>query len=123
MLFKEVTKEIIGAAYNVYNKMGFGYLEKVYENCMLIELSKIKELDIKSQCPIKVEYDGVDVGNYVADLIVNDSIIIELKSIRHLLPIHEVQLVNYLKAIGFDLGLLINFGEKKVDVRRKVRVL
>ena len=123
MLFKEVTKEIIGAAYNVYNKMGFGYLEKVYENCMLIELSKIKELDIKSQCPIKVEYDGVDVGNYVADLIVNDSIIIELKSIRHLLPIHEVQLVNYLKAISFDLGLLINFGEKKVDVRRKVRVL
>ena len=123
MLFKEVTKEIIGAAYNVYNKMGFGYLEKVYENCMLIELSKIKELDIKSQCPIKVEYDGVDVGDYVADLIVNDSIIIELKSIRHLLPIHEVQLVSYLKAIGFDLGLLINFGEQKVDVRRKVRVL
>ncbi len=123
MLFKEVTKEIIGAAYNVYNKMGFGYLEKVYENCMLIELSKIKELDIKSQCPIKVEYDGVDVGDYVADLIVNDSIIIELKSIRHLLPIHEVQLVNYLKSIGFDLGLLINFGEQKVDVRRKVRVL
>ena len=123
MLFKEVTKEIIGAAYNVYNKMGFGYLEKVYENCMLIELSKIKEFDIKSQCPIKVEYDGVDVGDYVADLIVNDSIIIELKSIRHLLPIHEVQLVNYLKSIGFDLGLLINFGEQKVDVRRKVRVL
>jgi len=123
MLFEEVTKEIIGAAYNVYNKMGFGYLEKVYENCMLIELSKIKELDIKSQCPIKVEYDGVDVGDYVADLIVNDSIIIELKSIRHLLPIHEVQLVSYLKAIGFDLGLLINFGEQKVDVRRKVRVL
>jgi GxxExxY protein len=123
MLFEEATKEIIGAAYNVYNKMGFGYLEKVYENCMLIELSKIKELEIKSQCPIKVEYDGVDVGDYVADLIVNDSIIIELKSIRHLLPIHEVQLVNYLKAIGFDLGLLINFGEQKVDVRRKVRVL
>jgi GxxExxY protein len=123
MLFEEVTKEIIGAAYKVYNKMGFGYLEKVYENCMLIELSKIKELDIKSQCPIKVEYDGVDVGDYVVDLIVNDSIIIELKSIRHLLPIHEVQLVNYLKAIGFDLGLLINFGEQKVDVRRKVRVL
>lgn len=123
MLFEEVTKEIIGAAYNVYNKMGFGYLEKVYENCMLIELSKIKELDIKSQCPIKVEYDGIDVGDYVADLIVNDSIVIELKSVRHLLPIHEVQLVNYLKATNLELGLLINFGEQKVDIRRKIREL
>ncbi|MEA3392942.1 MAG: GxxExxY protein, partial [Candidatus Marinimicrobia bacterium] len=67
--------------------------------------------------------DGIDVGDYVADLIVNDSIVIELKSVRHLLPIHEVQLVNYLKATNLELGLLINFGEQKVDIRRKIREL
>jgi PD-(D/E)XK nuclease superfamily protein len=108
MLFEDVTKQIIGAAYNIYNKMGFGYLEKVYEKCMMIELSEI---------------DGVDVGDFVADLLINDSIVVELKSVRHLLPIHEVQLVNYLKATGYELGLLINFGEQKVGVRRKVREL
>jgi GxxExxY protein len=103
--------------------MGFGYLEKVYEKCMMIELSEIDGLDIKQQCPIKVEYNGVDVGDFVADLLINDSIVVELKSVRHLLPIHEVQLVNYLKATGYELGLLINFGEQKVGVRRKVREL
>ena len=123
MLFEEVTEKIIGAAFNVYNKMAFGYLEKVYENCMLIELSKIDGLDIKHQYPIKVEYDGEDVGDFVVDLLINDSIVVELKSVRHLLPIHEVQLVNYLKATDLELGLLINFGEQKVDVRRKVREL
>jgi len=123
MLFEEVTEKIIGAAFNVYNQMGFGYLEKVYENCMLIELSKIDDFDIKHQYPIKVEYDGEDVGDFVVDLLINDSIIVELKSVCHLLPIHEVQLVNYLKATGLELGLLINFGEQKAEVRRKVKNL
>ncbi|MFO7841839.1 MAG: GxxExxY protein [Fidelibacterota bacterium] len=123
MLFEEVTKEIIGAAYRVYNKMGFGYLEKVYEKCMLIELKKNEILDVKYQCPLKVEYEGNDVGDYLADFVVNGDIIIELKSVRNLLPVHEVQVVNYLHASGTDLGLLINFGEKKVDIRRKVRIL
>ena len=123
MLFEEVTEKIIGAAFNVYNKMGFGYLEKIYENCMLIELSKIDDLDIKHQYPIKVEYDGEDVGDFVVDLLINDSIIVELKSVHHLLPIHEVQLVNYLKATDLELGLLINFGEQKAEVRRKVKNL
>jgi GxxExxY protein len=103
--------------------MGFGYLEKVYEECMMIELSGIDGLDVKRQCPIKVEYNGVDVGDYVADLLINDNIIVELKSVRHLLVIHEVQMVNYLKATGLDLGLLINFGEEKVDIKRKIREL
>ncbi|MFA6618508.1 MAG: GxxExxY protein [Candidatus Neomarinimicrobiota bacterium] len=123
MLFEKVTEKIIGAAYKVYNQMGFGYLEKVYEKCMNIELIKIRGLDIKQQCPIKVEYDGYDVGDFVADLVINDEIIVELKSTRQLSSIHEVQLVNYLKATGYDLGLLINFGEKKVEIRRKVRNL
>ena len=123
MLFEEVTEKIIGAAFNVYNQMGFGYLEKVYENCMLIELSKIKGLDVKHQMPIKVEYDGIDVGDFIADLLINDSIIVELKSVRQLVNVHEVQLVNYLVASDVELGLLINFGEQKVEVRRKVKEL
>lgn len=121
MLFEEVTEKIIGAAFNVYNQMGFGYLEKVYENCMLIELSKINGLDIKQQCPVRVCYDGEDVGDFLVDLLINDSIIIELKSVTHIVSVHEVQLVNYLKATNIDLGLLINFGEKKVEIRRKFK--
>jgi GxxExxY protein len=123
MLFEEVTEKVIGAAFNVYNQMGFGYLEKVYENCMLIELSKIKDLEVKHQFPITVEYDGIDVGDFVADLLINDSIIVELKSVRYLVSAHEVQLVNYLVASDVELGLLINFGEKKVEIKRKVKDL
>jgi GxxExxY protein len=123
MLFEEVTEKVIGAAFNVYNQMGFGYLEKVYENCMLIELSKIKDLEVKHQFPIKVEYDGIDVGDFVADLLINDSIIVELKSVKYLVSAHEVQLVNYLVASDVELGLLINFGEKKVEIKRKVKDL
>lgn len=123
MLFEIVTREIIGAAFTIYNKMGFGYLEKVYEKCMLLELENIDGIDVKYQCPIRVEYEGVDVGDFLADFIVNDEIVIEIKSVRHLLPIHEMQLVNYLNASGLDLGLLINFGESKVDIRRKLRKL
>ena len=123
MLFEELTEKIIGAAFRVYNRMGFGYLEKVYENCMMIELSKIAGLDIKQQCPVRVLYENHDVGDFVVDLLLNDNIIIELKSVMHIGAIHEVQLVNYLKATDIDLGLLINFGEKKVEIRRKVKDL
>ena len=123
MLFEKLTEKIIGAAYSVYNKMGFGYLEKVYEKCMMIELHKNENLHIEQHRPIKVEYDGHDVGDFVADFVINDQIIIELKSVRQLASVHEMQLVNYLNATGIDIGLLINFGEKKVDIRRKIRIL
>ena len=123
MLFEEVTEKIIAAAYTVYNKMGFGYLEKVYEKCMLIELKKYTDLDVRYQCPVKVEYEGQDVGDFIADYVINDQIIVELKSVITLVPAHEVQLVNYLKATGIEIGLLINFGQEKVDIRRKSRQL
>jgi len=123
MLFEEVTEKIIAAAYKVYNKMGFGYLEKVYEKCMLVELKKQTDLDVRYQCPVKVEYEGQDVGDFIADYVINDQIIVELKSVRTLVPAHEVQLVNYLKATGIEIGLLINFGQEKVDIRRKIRQL
>jgi GxxExxY protein len=122
MEYKELTEKIIGCAYRVYNKMGFGYLESVYEKCMLIELRKA-DFDIESQKPIKVQYDGEVVGDFIADILVNDTVILELKSVRKLVEAHEVQLVNYLVATGKPVGLLINFGETKVAVKRKVKDL
>lgn len=117
-----LTKKIIGCAFNVHNKMGFGYLESVYEKCMMIELNKLK-LMAEHQRPIPVYYDEELVGDFIADILVEDEIIIELKTVRHLNVIHEAQLVNYLVATGKDIGLLINFGVQKVEVKRKVREL
>jgi len=102
--------------------MGFGFLESVYEKCMLIELNKTG-LNADSQKPIKVYYDNEIVGDFVADIIVDDTIILELKSVRRIIKAHEVQLVNYLVATRKSVGLLLNFGERKVDVKRKIRIL
>lgn len=122
MEFESITEKIIGCAYQVYNKMGYGFLESVYEKCMLIELRKAC-LRSEYQKPITVHYDGEVVGQFIADIFVEDTIIVELKSIKTLAKAHEVQLVNYLVATGKDVGLLINFGEQKVELKRKVRVL
>ena len=122
MEHKELTEKIIGCAYRVYNRMGFGFLESVYEKCMLIELRKAG-LDTESQKTIRVQYDGEVVGDFVADILVHDTVILELKSVRKLVEAHEVQLVNYLVATGKPVGLLINFGEIRVEVRRKVKDL
>jgi GxxExxY protein len=119
---RKLTERIIGCAYRVYNLMGFGFLESVYEKCMLIELKKAG-LNADSQKPIKVYYENEIVGDFVADIIVNDTIILELKSVRRIISAHEVQLVNYLVATRKSVGLLINFGESKVDVKRKIRIL
>ncbi len=122
MEYKELTEKILGCAYRVYNEMGFGFLESVYEKCMLIELSKAG-LNAESQKPITVYYEDEIVGEFVADIIVNDTIILELKSLRQVIKAHEVQLVNYLVATGKPAGLILNFGESKVDVKRKVKDL
>jgi len=122
MQFEELTGKIIGLAFKVYNRMGFGFLEAVYENCMLIEFRKAG-LRAESQKPITVYYDGEVVGEFEADILVENEIILELKSVRQLAKAHEVQLVNYLVATEKDVGLLLNFGEQKVEVKRKVREL
>jgi len=122
MEYKDVTETIIGCAYRVYNKMGFGFLESVYQKCLLIELRKAG-LDMESQKPITVYYDDEIVGEFVADIIVNDTIILELKSVRRLIKAHEVQLVNYLVSTGKPVGLILNFGERKVEVKRKIKDL
>ena len=95
MEYKDVTETIIGCAYRVYNKMGFGFLESVYEKCLLIELRKAG-LDTESQKPITVYYDDETVGEFVADIIVNDTIILEMKSVRRVIKAHEVQLITLL---------------------------
>ena len=122
MDYQNITQKIIGCAYRVYNKMGFGFLESVYEKCMLIELNK-QQLTIESQKPLKVFYEQYLVGEYVADIVVNDTIIVELKSVKQIVRAHEIQLVNYLVATGKPVGLLLNFGEKRVEVKRKVKDL
>lgn len=99
-----------------------GFLESVYEKCMLIELRKA-DLKAESQRPIRVYYGGEIVGEFVADIIVDDAIILELKSVRRVVKAHEIQLVNYLTATKKDVGLILNFGEQKVEVKRKVREL
>jgi len=118
----ELTEKIIGCAYRVYNKMGFGFLESVYEKCLLIELNK-SGLHVEAQKPVRVFYEDQIVGEFVSDIVVNDQIIVELKSVRHIIQAHEVQLVNYLVATGKSVGLIINFGEHKVEVKRKLRKL
>jgi GxxExxY protein len=122
MEYKELTEKIIGCAYKVYNRMGYGFVESVYEKCLLIELNK---LGLKAECqnPITVSYENEIVGEFVADIIVEDTIILELKSVKQIVQACEVQLVNYLVATGKPVGLVINFGEKKVEIKRKVKDL
>lgn len=115
-----LTEAIIGCAYRVHNTLGQGFLEKVYENALRIELVN-RGLGVKQQEPIKVLYGGQVVGEYFADLWVGDRIIVELKAIQSLTKEHEVQLVNYLNATGVDSGLLLNFGPS-VQAKRKFRV-
>jgi len=122
MEHKELTEKIIGCAYKVHNKMGFGYLESVYEKCLLIELKKAG-LKAESQVPIIVHYDDEVVGEFIADVLVEDTVILELKSVRRIIRAFEVQLVNYLTATKKPIGLILNFAQDKVEVKRKVRDL
>lgn len=113
-----LTKRIIEVFYAVYNKLGYGFLEKVYENSMVIELRKRGD-KVTAQHPIMVFYDGQVVGEYFADLVVNELVIVEIKAVSRLLKEHEAQLLNYLKATPYEVGLLLNFGPKP-EIKRKV---
>ena len=114
----ELTDKIIKAFYTVYNRLGYGFLEKVYENALVIELNKVG-LDAKKQTPLSVYYDGKEIGSYFADIIVNNLVIIELKACDGFAEEHEAQLTNYLRATKIEVGLLLNFGTK-AQVKRKV---
>lgn len=118
LLHAETTDLILKAYFNVYNTLGYGFLEKVYENALLIEL-KSMGLKAQRQVPVKVYYQEQMVGDYYADIIVEDQVIIELKAAEALCEEHEYQLINYLKATNIEIGLLLNFG-KKPQFSRKV---
>jgi GxxExxY protein len=115
---KELTSAIIGCFYDVYNELGFGFLEKVYENALMMELES-KGFVVEKQKQIKVYFKEKQVGEYFADLIIDGNVIIELKAAESLREEHEAQLVNYLKATKIEIGLLLNFG-KKPEIRRKI---
>ena len=119
MNYSDLTEKIIGCAYRVYNTIGSGFLESVYEKCLSIELENVG-LTAEFQKPVDVYYDKQNVGRFVADIVVNDKVIVELKAVRTLTVTHEVQLVNYLAATGIKVGLLINFSSTKVEVKRKM---
>jgi GxxExxY protein len=118
MLYKKLSGNIIKSFYKVYNDLGYGFLEKVYENALSSEL-KNNGLKCHSQHPVKVYYDGLVVGKYFADLIVEKKIIIELKAAEHLSTADELQLLNYLRATKCKIGLLLNFG-RKPEFKRKI---
>ncbi len=122
MEHEKLTETIIGCAYRVYRKLGYGFLESVYEKSLLIELQKAG-LNAEFQIPINVMYDEQCVGSFFADIIVEGTIILELKSVSKIITAHEVQLVNYLTATDKPVGLILNFAEHGVEVKRKVRSL
>lgn len=118
LLHQDTTDQIIKAFYNVYNKLGYGFLEKVYENAIMIELTKMG-IPCEKQVPIDVYYESEHIGKYYADLLVNNQVIVELKAASGLLKEHEAQLLNYLKATEIEVGLLLNFGVKP-QISRKI---
>lgn len=117
-LFEDKTQLIIKIFYKVYNTLGYGFLEKVYENAMIHELRKNGFL-CENQRQIRVFYDGLEVGVYLPDIIVDETIILELKTSEYLKEENEFQLINYLKATEIEIGLLLNFG-KKPEIKRKI---
>ncbi len=118
MKHKELTEDIIKIFYKVYNTLGYGFLEKIYENSMMIEFRKAG-ISAESQSPIKVIYEGEIVGEHAADIIVDNKVIIELKAAKKIAVDHHAQLLNYLKATDIEVGLLLNFGPKP-EISRKV---
>ena len=117
----ELIDSINNCAMRIRRQLPQGYLEAVYKNAMVIELRKLG-LPFETEKPIKVFYDGISVGEYKADIIIDNRLILELKAVQNLCTAHEVQLVNYLTATGIDDGLLINFGGEKIDIRHKYRI-
>lgn len=119
-LHGEVTEQVIGAAVEVWKVLGYGFLEKVYENALMVEL-KLRGVAAEQQHSIDVHYKGVLVGQYTADVLADRKVIVELKAEKEYNSKHEAQLLNYLKATGIKVGLLLNFGEKKCEFRRLVK--
>ena len=119
LLYGDLTRKVIGAAFEVHGKLGTGFLEKVYENALVYELTQLG-LDVTQQYPISVYYEGVLVGEYIADLCIERKVIVELKATEVVAKVHEVQLLNYLKATGMQVGLVLAFGSKVAHKRMTI---
>jgi len=119
MNIDDITYQIRGAVFEVNRVLGHGFLEKVYEKALMIEL-KSRGLSVGNQMPLKVIYKEQIVGEYFADLLVEGKVIVEIKAVRHLLKEHQAQLLNYLKATGIQVGLLVNFTRNKAEIKRMV---
>jgi len=121
MEHEELTQKIIGCAMKVHGTLGSGFLESVYQNALAHELRKAG-IQVQCEKKIQVTYDGIVVGDFAADMLINDLVLIENKAVQVLTVAHEVQLVNYLTATGIDIGLLLNFGAARLEFKRKARV-
>ncbi|MCI2425483.1 GxxExxY protein [Candidatus Acetothermia bacterium] len=119
ILHKELSYKVIGAVMEVHNTLGAGFLEKVYENAVIIKLNK-NGMKVVQQAPLKVHFEGEIVGEYFADILVEDEIILEMKCVEKITDIHRAQVINYLKATGLKLGIIINFARPKLEYERIV---
>jgi GxxExxY protein len=119
ILYKETSYKIVGLAMQVHTELGFGFLEKVYENALMIMFDENK-IKGEQQVPIKVYFHNKIVGDYIADILVEDSIVLELKAVEKLIPIHKAQTLNYLKATNLKLAILLNFGKHKLEYERLI---
>ncbi|MBF7091638.1 GxxExxY protein [Flavobacterium sp. ALJ2] len=117
ILHRELTKSILKVFFDVYNELGYGFLERVYQNSLFYEL-KLNGFKVETQKKIKVYYKEIVVGEYIADIVVNDLVILELKAQEYLVEANEFQLINYLKATHCEVGLLLNFGKKPEFIRK-----
>lgn len=115
-----ITERVIGCAFEVINELGAGFLESVYEKAMLIAL-RTQGLSVAAQHPVKVMFRGVSVGEFFTDIFVEEKVIVELKCAKAIAPEHQAQLINYLNATGVEVGLLINFGNPKLEYKRFTR--
>jgi GxxExxY protein len=117
LLHKELTDKVLGACFEVVHELGAGFLESVYEKALIVALIQ-KGLHVEAQVPLKVKFRGVIVGDFFVNILVENKVIIELKSVSAIRPEHQAQVINYLKATGIDVGLLVNFGNSKLEYRR-----
>jgi len=120
MLYEEITGSILESAFVVANELGSGFLESVYEKAMVITLRE-KKLTVETQKPISVIFHNQNVGDFFADILVEGKVIVELKAVKSILPEHQAQVINYLKATGYEVGLLINFGSPRIEYKRLTR--
>lgn len=121
-VLNDLSGRVIGCAFTVLNTLGAGFLEKVYENALVNEM-RAAGLAVAQQCGVKVHYNGMVVGEYLADLVVEDVLLVELKTVKALHDAHRMQCTNYLKASGLRLCLLLNFGNSRLEIKRVVHGL